>query len=91
MKIFKYTLDLIDLQSLELPVGAKVLAVQVQNGNPQIWALVDENAQKEVRTFATYGTGHVVANNPCNYIGTYQLENGAFVFHVFEKLAYLND
>ena len=88
MKIFKYTLDLIDLQSLELPIGAKILSIQVQSRIPRLWALVDENAQKEMRTFATYGTGYEVPDNPGSYIGTYQLVDSDLVFHVFEKLAY---
>lgn len=59
MKIYKYTLAVTDLQTLLLPEGAKVLAVQTQHRLPQLWALVDENATTtQVRRFATYGTGN---------------------------------
>lgn len=100
--IYKYplaeTVDQIrDLKEMELPAGATLLTVQIQRKIPCIWAVVDdrdgdENKTKRVkRRFRTYGTGHPMedaADFP-NYVGTYQMEDGRLVFHVFadeEKL-----
>ena len=85
MKVFKYELDP-STQKLELPVAAQVLTVQVQNGCPYIWALVDETlTTTETRYFPIYGTGHRMRSGPRTYVGTFQLESGALVFHVFEE------
>mgnify|MGYP000632690592 CR=1 FL=1 len=55
MRIWKWTLNATDLQSVALPEGAKLLSVQAQGDMPQLWALVDEKAAIEHRTFVTYG------------------------------------
>ena len=46
-KIYKYRIEVTDDQNIEMPVGAKILTVQTQNGVPCIWAMVDPNAEKE--------------------------------------------
>lgn len=85
MRIWKFTLAVIDDQSIVMPSDAKLLSVQVQFEMPQLWALVDEEGKRTAkRHFQTYGTGHPMPNNPGIYIGTYQLKEGALVFHVFE-------
>jgi hypothetical protein len=85
MRIWKWTLTITDLQSLEMPHGAKIITVQVQHGEPQLWALCDENAEKEKRNIAIYGTGNPVPDVPGTYIGTFQVRDGLLVFHVFDK------
>lgn len=85
MRIWKWSLKVTDRQHLQLPAGAKVLTVQTQFGRPQLWALVDQRAEPEPRTFATYGTGNPMPDgDPGAYVGTYQIDDGALVFHVFE-------
>jgi hypothetical protein len=86
MRIWKWSLQLLDLQSLPIPEGAKLLTVQVQGDMPQLWALVDEKAPIVHRNFATYGTGNPMPDgDPGQYAGTYQMRGGSLVFHVFEK------
>lgn len=46
-KIYKYRIEVTDDQNIEMPVGAKILTVQTQNGVPCIWAMVDPNAEKK--------------------------------------------
>lgn len=70
-------------EEIEMPKKAKVLTVQVQRDIPCIWAVVDPSADREVRRFVIVGTGHSM-NRKGPYIGTFQLEGGALVFHVFE-------
>jgi hypothetical protein len=83
MTIWKYRLVVEDEQTLEMPIGAIPLCVQIQSAKPYLWALVDDYKKKEPRKFITRGTGHEF-NEVGKYIGTYQLQNGMLVFHVFE-------
>jgi len=75
----------LDEQIVLMPIGAKILCLQIQNDIPCVWAVVDTSVGHEGRVFSTYGTGHETPKYPGIYIGTYQLHNGALVFHVFEK------
>ena len=84
--VFKYPLQVKDKQEIQMPVGAEILCVQVQGGTPCLWAKVDTEAAYDIkRTIRIYGTGHHInQDEPLDYIGTFQLENGVLVFHVFE-------
>ena len=86
MVIYKYPVPMVgSFFTLELPLGAKILAFQVQAGNPMLWALVDpHHIHKETRHFTIRNTG-----TPMNdwrytdtYIGTIQIP--PFVWHLFE-------
>lgn len=84
--IFKYILDVVDVQEIYFPTGAHILSIQTQHGKPCIWALVDpleKGSQK--RKFLVIGTGNeteLIGNEL--FIGTFQLMNGNFVGHCFE-------
>ena len=84
--IWKYAVPVQDMITLMIPRNAQVLTVQVQHGEPQLWALVDPDNPPEQRTFRLAGTGHVIEGsvNIFSYVGTYQLDDGALVFHLFE-------
>ncbi len=84
MRIWKFPLELTDRQELLMPAGAKILDIQVQRGVPQLWALCNPDAEKEMRTIVIYGTGHLVPDEYGKYIATFQVSNGALVFHAFE-------
>lgn len=88
-KIFKYPIDITDKQSFSMPVGAKILTVQVQNGNPFIWAMVDPEAPTEEVTIRVHGTGHPIYDSSnLEYISTFQSMYGVnLVFHVFKEIA----
>lgn len=71
-------------QAIEMPAGAQILHVGVQMEQIVcIWALVDENAPMEERSFAVVGTGHPVPENTA-HVGSVLMHGGAFVWHVFE-------
>lgn len=74
------------LFDLTLPKGAELLCVAIQHGVPQMWALVDDEAPTEKRSFCGIGTGVEIPKQwkVLSYIGTFQLNNGYLVFHVFE-------
>lgn len=81
--VYKYGFDITDDFELELPKGARILHVDVQNGYPYIWALVDPDAPKEKKKFHLAGTGHPINEKIKNHIGTFLLHEGALVFHLF--------
>lgn len=84
-KVFKFPLEISDEQKVLMPVGAKVLTVQVQNGVPCLWAECNPDAECVYRTFLIRGTGHPIDDNiEKEYIGTIQLYGGSLVLHVFE-------
>lgn len=84
--IWKFPIDPTTSEKFAMPAGANILCVQVQHGMPCVWALVpDIDAKPTVRTIRTYGTGHPHEAISGRYIGTYQLDGGALVFHVFEE------
>ena len=69
---------------LQMPLDSQVLTVQMQGETPCLWALVDDNNDLVWRTFAVYGTGRLVRHDHGKYIGTFQMNGGALVWHVFE-------
>lgn len=92
--IWKYELAVTDLQTISMPPGAEILCVQTQNNKPCIWAMVQpmEGVPPQQRTFQTVGTGHPMLEvhelktgaRLREYIGTYQLDKGILIFHLFE-------
>ena len=84
-QIYKYLLTIDANNSIELPKNSKILSLQLQNNNPCIWVLVDPKEPLEVINFVTYGTGHEIKSGLGDFIGTYQLHDGALVFHVFKQ------
>lgn len=80
--IYKYSLQISDEQTIEIPRYAKPLCVQMQNGILCLWAEVDTRFAKEIKTVYTYGTGHAIDRSGIQYLGTYQTENN-LVFHVY--------
>jgi len=84
MRIFKYPVQPIGYFELELPRGAKVLTVQLQFGNPQMWVSLNPDAKKEKRLFITVATGQRITEKNLTYIGTFQIMNGTLIWHLFE-------
>lgn len=84
-RIFKYPIHVADSQAVDMPEGAQILTIQVQLGQPCIWALVDDDVPPERREIHMRGTGH-----DCNgverlrYVSTFQMAEGALIFHAFE-------
>ena len=83
--IWKWELRVKETQVINMPSGAEVLSIQTQQGRPVLWALVNEDNPLTSRTFATYGTGFIMPENPGKYIGSYQNKLETLVFHVFEQ------
>lgn len=84
--IWKFPIEVRDIQGLNMPSGATILTVQVQHNDPCLWAIVDPSEVTELRTFRIVGTGHPIDFTTEAYIGTFQLSNGGLVFHIFEVI-----
>lgn len=83
--VYKYTLEMRGEQIRNLPVGAKILSVQMQNGALCLWAHVDlSRRSKQAHRIAIVGTGNPAPDiTKATHLGTVQMHNGAKVFHVF--------
>jgi hypothetical protein len=91
LAIWKFPFDLAPDVSIEMPTGAEILSVQVDNktGKPAIWALVnpDKGHLKSVQKFVVRATGEEfdgdqTYNSPARqFIDTFQ--TGAYVWHLF--------
>ena len=86
LTIFKYEVPLSGVVEIQMRKNAHVLTVQTQGATPYIWAIVDPEAEMEIRKFYLYGTGHPIdiAFPHQRYIGTFQLAEGRFIGHLFE-------
>lgn len=85
-RVLKYPFPLADRVTLEMPCGAEILTVAIQNGLFCLWARVDvgdPEAMVEIsRDFRVFGTGQVWREEVYEYVGT--VFDGGFVWHVFE-------
>lgn len=81
--IYKYPLSTVEYQTLSLPQGAEILSIQVQNGKPMLWAVVDTTSPPiEKWTLRICGTGCPIEGGDLGeYLGTIQL--GCYVWHFF--------
>jgi hypothetical protein len=85
LTIWKYNVKP-GLTNLIAQNGAEVLDVQVQHGQPVLWALVNPAQSTTRYRVWAIGTGHEFPEDAIssNYIGTFQLEGQ--VWHVFTDL-----
>lgn len=74
-------------QTINIPFGAEVLSVGMQQGVIQLWVWVNILAPEKARNFVIFGTGHTIPDTlNLRFIGTVQLDEGSFIYHVFEVL-----
>lgn len=85
-RMYKYMLKISTAtQVVKMPLTAKIMTLQLQEGNPCMWALVDPAEELVDRTFDTYGTGQQLPGGYQEYVGTYVLDEMEYVGHVFER------
>lgn len=83
--VWKYPLaDVVN--DVEMPAGAAVLMVAEQHGKICLWAKVSPDAERVIRRFQVVGTGHAELGGTETYLGSALVNNGNFVFHVFEAV-----
>ena len=91
-RILKYSLKITDIQTIKIPLQHgmslkdSVLKIDIQREHPFMWVMVeDENKPVECKIFIR-GTGHScdsIFTKPDTYLGSFQLQDGRFVMHVF--------
>ena len=83
--IWKYKLATTDEQFIEIPTGFTPLFLDVQRPGPTpcLWCRVDPKAPKIRQKIITHGTGHPVPETTGKHVGSYMLEGGSLIFHVF--------
>jgi hypothetical protein len=86
MTVYKYQLTDNPETQLELPTGAEILKVDIQGNSLFLWAMVNPGAKKETRTVEVFGTGHHMPDLNRRFINTFFAQDGAFVFHAFERI-----
>lgn len=81
--IYKYIVR----SEVEIPKGAILLKIGVQDGNPCLWAEVDTDNSIEVRHFRAIGTGWDIAyfdKQTLAYLDTVFIAQ--FVWHIYEYI-----
>ena len=82
-RIYKYELSDKGRQEIELPWYSQILSVQMQNGTPCIWVLLNPDDKTYPQLFEIYGTGHEIKKSEFkHYIGSWQ--DGPTVWHLFK-------
>lgn len=82
-KVWKFELN-IGPTTLEMPIEAEVVYVDIQAGVPTLWALVDPELPTGIRRFCVRGTGHPILEGEV-YVGTWQ--SPPYMWHLFEATA----
>lgn len=81
--VWKFTISAInETIAFSMPENAEVLFVREQRGVPCMWCRVDTSLPHEIREFTLVGTGHPAPDGP--YRGSFFINEGQFVFHLFE-------
>ena len=72
---------------MPMPIGAKVLHAADQRGSPCVWALVDPEADTEIRRFEVFSTGQRIQDgDSLLHVGSFLMADELLVWHVFEVL-----
>lgn len=82
--IWKFPLEITDLQEISLPHRAEVLCIKAQGNNLCLWALVDPSHAVAPVRVRICGTGHPAPSDDSTfeYVDTVIMPNG-LVWHVF--------
>ena len=82
--IYKYPIRITDDQEVEMLTGATPCHVGLDpQGQPCVWAAVDNTAPPEPVGVIVVGTGNPVPDVPCRYLGSFL--QGPFVWYVLIK------
>lgn len=88
-RIFKYALKIVQEQEVKVPICSRVLCAKVQFGNPVIYVIAPDVqvTQKFMNiTIFMFGTGDEIPDKferDHSYIGTFKLNEGKLMLHVF--------
>lgn len=86
--IYKYQLELKDVQTIKIPYNHKFLQVAEQNGKLWVWVKIGKDCKDKTqdRVIHIYGTGHPIETEKLLiHLGT--VVTTPFVWHVFVEWA----
>ncbi len=84
-QIWKFPLEFTDVQEVEMPSGAQLLSVHLQQRTLCLWAMVDlDRATKERHVIDIIRAGNPIESHSRWFIGTVQM--GTRVWHVFRRI-----
>jgi hypothetical protein len=83
-KVYKYFLNAVEVQLISIHEDAEILTAALQGLQLCLWALVDTDKPIVKRKIFIRGTGHD-AEGLGKHISTFQMNDGEFVFHVFDE------
>jgi len=83
MKIYNYGVPITDEFTLLLPHVVKVLTVQMHKGKPYVFIAVLEDTPARQMKFTLIPTGRDMPDIYGSYVGTFQINDGDQVFHLF--------
>ena len=84
-RIFKFPLEVTDVQDVSMSSDAVILSAIEQYGAIVVYARVNPNAVASRRRFFVVGTGHPLdrIDPTAVFVGTVKTEGGALIWHVF--------
>ena len=84
--IYKYQITPERYPEVEMAKGAKILCVQTQQDLPYIWVQEERDNDLASRMFSVRKTGDAdfAFERLGVYVGTFQLKDGAEVFHLYD-------
>jgi len=85
--IWKWRLEITDIQEIAMPEGTEIIAVAEQQGELMMWGICNISAPNQTRVFAVVGAGNPAPDlSDSRHVGTVVMSYG-LVWHVFEPLA----
>lgn len=81
--IWKYPLEIRDMQHIEIPRTAKILCAKVQRGRICVWAQVNRASKEREFTFYVVGTGNHLPFENASYLDTVFMAGGELVWHIY--------
>lgn len=82
--VFKFDLTLETHQNIKIPRDHQILSIQTQRGKPRMWVRVNPESEPTTVALHTVCTGCPFAFDVSKFLGTYQVQSGDLVFHVFQ-------
>ena len=88
MTIWKFHLEIVDVQKIMMPTGARILSCGNQFDDVFIWALCKNAENYEEKTIFIFGTGHEIDIDLSKheFIGTVVTDGGNYVWHIFQPV-----
>lgn len=84
-KVFKYPISLCEpyIKEIYAPQNFEPLCINIQQGTPFLWALVDPDTPQTTHYIRVSGTGHEIREDIAKYIDTFQMHGGSLFVHAF--------